>query len=525
MATETLRVYKQGSATYTDITSASVGGFSELTKTDVLNEPGSLEFTLRGTTPAAISAWMDEACTVEYWADGARAAIYTVEEYTPNIDDLSCDVKCVGILAWGAEPGPTYTGDLTGMPAVEAFRALVAQQVADAAGAPSTWLWDDTKVSDLALTSYDGFATTGGPPPSGWTKIGADTGTASVPSAGIMRLVASVSHEAAYSKDGVSILSGYAQFVLKAAIPSGGGVGVIARYQSATSYYLFEVTSTTAQLFRKTSGGWVQILTTVTGLTIGVGDVIGLIVSGAATALLEGQINGTTVISSADTNIPTAGGVGVRASNSATATDIGHFAALSSADAGLARKTVYPGASSGTALTDLIKSISERCGLAVWIDGAYKFNARVTPLITGTPSVTYAYNSTLRGFETTYTARDVVNRLIIVGATATYTNSNAASIAAYGVRAKTLTLPFITTANAALFYSDAYFYYYAQPRRTMRLRAAHDATMRPALLVEVTGLGDSRTYKDVIQQITYRLGDLDDEIVTGPPVVVLRDTM
>lgn len=120
----TLRVYKHGSDTYSEVTDSMPGGFTVVTRTAVRNEPGALVFDLEATTVAMLHAWLDEAARVELWEDATRVGIYEVDSYAPRWKALACRVNCAGILVAGK--GVPYTGTFTNAALVDVLQTLVA---------------------------------------------------------------------------------------------------------------------------------------------------------------------------------------------------------------------------------------------------------------------------------------------------------------------------------------------------------------------------------------------------------------
>ncbi|MEI6724597.1 MAG: SGNH/GDSL hydrolase family protein [Actinomycetes bacterium] len=319
---ETLRIYKHGSAGFADVTSATIGGFSEFTRTQVRNEPGSLEFTLTATTPSIFNAWLDEAATVEYWNEGVRKEIYYVDDFTPQWSALTCAVKCVGKLVSGKTV--YYTGTFTGVWAQTALQTLVS-----AAG----WSWS------------------------------------------------------------------------------------------------------------------------------------------------AGKVNGGTYV----------------------------IASMSFAD---------------TPVLDAIQQIALVAGLTFWIDGNGVFCCEPIP---SAVQRTYILGDTAHEFDTTYTAREIINNLVIAcGDGKTRTFYDTASRASYGTRTEKVQIASITSAKAAQDYADAYFLEHAQPRRILGLTVDHDDTLRPGLKVSLSGLADGRAYDDIIEQLTWTLGDLYDHVQAGLPPLALE---
>lgn len=322
MADEKLRIYKHGSGSYAEVTSATEGGFDSLTLTHVRNEAGSLEFNLAATAAPIVNGWMNEAAKVEWWRDGAKREIFYVDDYNLKWSALSAAVKCVGVLISGKTA--LFTGAASGVPAGTFLQTLCA--------AVTDWVWDGSKVD-------------------------------------------------------------------------------------AGSYTI---------------------------------------------------------------------------------------AALDYVD---------------KPADEALKEVCQLGGLTFWFDADKKLNVEV--LHTSTDH-TYAMGTTGHEFDTTYTARDIINVLTIVGASATYGPfTDTTSWTDYGPKALKISLDWVNSSQQAQDYADAFFLENAQPRRILGLSVNHDVDLRPGLKVAVTGLGDGRTYEDIIQQVAYKLGELWDDLQIGPPPLAL----
>lgn len=104
-----IRVYKHGSATYTDITSASTGGYTGFTINRVRNDAGGLEFTLEATTIEMMRGWLDDMAKAELWIDDEKIGTYIVENTAARWRSLSASVSCNGVLV--RLKGWLYTGE------------------------------------------------------------------------------------------------------------------------------------------------------------------------------------------------------------------------------------------------------------------------------------------------------------------------------------------------------------------------------------------------------------------------------
>ena len=136
-------MWKHGAGTSVDITSASEGGFTDLTVVQVRNDAGSLQFELAATTIAMLHDWLDEVARVELFYDGTRRGIYQVDDYSPKWSALTASVNCVGLLA--AAKTATFTKDYASASAITVLREL--------AQAVPAWTYDAAKISCPAITA------------------------------------------------------------------------------------------------------------------------------------------------------------------------------------------------------------------------------------------------------------------------------------------------------------------------------------------------------------------------------------
>ncbi|MDR3687608.1 MAG: hypothetical protein P4L93_11700 [Coriobacteriia bacterium] len=327
---ETLRFYKRGISGFTDITSSTLGGFSDLTFTAVRNDAGGLAGSFQASTIAQFHTWANEASKVEYWNGGARQAVYYVDSYTPDWKNLTISMACVGPLVLGKTL--TYTGNLVGVTAAQAFCTLC--------NAVPDWTYN-------------------------------------------------------------------------------------ASFVSAGSYVVANLSYTDKPVL------------------------------------------------------------------------------------------------------EAMQEIADLAGVTFWIDANMALHVETVP---ATPNYTIQLpvsgatsNGNGRNWTTTHTARDIVNRLIMVTRAGTYTFDDTASHATYGVRAKKLQLAQITSYHQASDYATAYFLEYAQPRLEATASIDHDTTCRPGLFASVLGLSDGRTYQLVVEQTTWALGALSDELTLGAQPLTLLE--
>lgn len=138
---ESLRIYKHGAETYTEVTSATDGGFSSLSFDRVRNDAGGLTFDLKAITIAQLHEWIDEASRVEYWFGEDLIDVYLVDSYSTKWGSLTATVNCVGQFASGKDT--PFSGSFTDPAA--ALEAMV-----EAGG----WGWSALKV-DIPEVAVD----------------------------------------------------------------------------------------------------------------------------------------------------------------------------------------------------------------------------------------------------------------------------------------------------------------------------------------------------------------------------------
>lgn len=160
---------------------------------------------------------------------------------------------------------------------------------------------------------------------------------------------------------------------------------------------------------------------------------------------------------------------------------------------------------------DALAEICSMVGLAFSISGGL-FSTVDLPT---TPSKTYTLGVDCWDFETTYTARDIVNELVLVSEKGTWRYTDTDSQSTYGRRAQKLQVSGIASYAAGKQWAAAAFRRVASPQRQMILRVGYDPDIEPGQMVSVVGLEDGRTYQDVIQQVTYTVGDNDMELQVG----------
>ena len=174
-----------------------------------------------------------------------------------------------------------------------------------------------------------------------------------------------------------------------------------------------------------------------------------------------------------------------------------------------------------------IASLLGTYGARFFIDGAWKFNAGLLSDPAGTPAKTYVMGASCFEFTTTYSARDIYNRVqILAGNAATpyfVVCEDLASQGIYGVRThEAVDYPEAKTLAAATTYGSALLTQWASPQLSMTLTVPHDPTIEPGTVAAVTGLGDGRTYQGTIQQISWTEGDLTDEVIIAYKPLTIR---
>lgn len=133
-------------------------------------------------------------------------------------------------------------------------------------------------------------------------------------SGGVLTINASTSgEEAAYTRNGTSILDGY----VEADIDYAQDSGLVGRYQSYSTYYLMTACddsgsnpSANIRLFKRVSGTYTQIGTANITWPRGTQKTVRLSFFGSA---IKALVDGVEVISVTDTGITSAGRIGVRA--------------------------------------------------------------------------------------------------------------------------------------------------------------------------------------------------------------------
>jgi hypothetical protein len=557
---EMVRIYKRGSDTYSDVTSASAGGFSDLTRVQVLNDAGSLTFTLTGTTPAMLAEWIDEAATVQYWVDGVNIETYAVDSYAPRWSALTCDVNCVGVLAAGTEPGPVYPGPYLlldpiapgyapGWDATKVRKDTVANilrevvqcgtYVIDHFEFPTGWSFSEADVytpvgilacDDFRIADHRFHAEIPGTGGNGtWYRDEAlvspwhDGGGDVVPvigchddtrgPGGIGNVITGTDDWMAYYDGFTARADMYVQAASINSVTANSRADLIARRVSSTSYYMAHFSDTFVAFHYHDGSGFHQIGSNSANAWVA-GDLLGFSVVGTT---LKAYVNGAVVKTATDSHITAAGYAGLRG----VATSGTHLVAFTSfcVTAGDVPQLSLGLSYDLLPLADVIKDLCVHAGYTFWFDAEQHLHIERSHTSVDN---TYTVNGTMHDFDSTYSALDIVNDLRITNGDDTWEFTDDASIAAYGLRTKRIDSTVITTEGQAQSYSTLYFAQWAQPRLSARILVDHDPTRRPGLRVAATGLGDGRTYSELIQQITYTVGDLWDELVLGTPALALN---
>lgn len=177
-----------------------------------------------------------------------------------------------------------------------------------------------------------------------------------------------------------------------------------------------------------------------------------------------------------------------------------------------------------TVVFDAIADICQRLGADFFVDGDGRFCTAATAT---TPTRTFTLGTDAYEFDTTYNARDVVNRIVLSCDGRSWTFDDATSQAAYGVRARSVGVTGIVAQADAQAWADAMFAEYAQPFRQMGVLVSHDWTLAPGLMVAIDNVETGGVYEGLINQITWTVGALDDSLQVGtlpltidPPVGV-----
>jgi hypothetical protein len=164
---------------------------------------------------------------------------------------------------------------------------------------------------------------------------------------------------------------------------------------------------------------------------------------------------------------------------------------------------------------DWLQQAAPVTGLSYGIDADYFFWINDLP-DPATATVTYAMGTTAYDFKTEYSAREIFNRVTIYYTGGSATCNDAASQALYGVRqAPSVTVDNITASGDATQYGNALLSTTATPQMSITVTVPHSETTTVGAVAEVTGLGDGRTYKGYVRQITWVVGALTDEVVIG----------
>ncbi len=157
-------------------------------------------------------------------------------------------------------------------------------------------------------------------------------------------------------------------------------------------------------------------------------------------------------------------------------------------------------------------------GARWWIDSAWYFNAALLGNPAGTADRTYVMGTSCFEFTTTYSAREIKNRVQVnaPNAPAPYfaVCDDLTSQETYGIRThEAIDYEAAKSLAAATSYGNAQLASWGYPQLAMTLTVPHDETTEPGMVAEVTGLDDGRTYKGHVQQISWTEGDLSDEVL------------
>ena len=160
-------------------------------------------------------------------------------------------------------------------------------------------------------------------------------------------------------------------------------------------------------------------------------------------------------------------------------------------------------------------------GARFWIDSVWTFNAALLlDPAADTPDITYTMGGNCSEFTTTYSARDIFNSIQVncpnAPAPSFVVCEDLVSQSIYGVRtAPAVDYEDAKSLAAATTYGNSLLAVLGYPQLSMTLTVDHDAETEPGMLCEVTGLEDGRTYTGIIQQVTWVLGSLTDEVIVS----------
>lgn len=171
-------------------------------------------------------------------------------------------------------------------------------------------------------------------------------------------------------------------------------------------------------------------------------------------------------------------------------------------------RTVYDG----------IAELATLFGFDFWVDGDGVFCTAPHPTTT---EKTFTLNDDSYEFDTSYSARDIVNRLILTTDSGVWAFDDLTSQGVYGIHQQRVSVTGIVSKADAEKWATNVFALLAYPIQRITIETDHAADNLPGKLVEVVGLGDGRTYLDKISQVTWSLGDLTDNVQIGhqPPAL------
>lgn len=165
---------------------------------------------------------------------------------------------------------------------------------------------------------------------------------------------------------------------------------------------------------------------------------------------------------------------------------------------------------------DWLREAAPVTGLKFGVDKDYFFFINDLPALTDDPDITYTIDDNAWDFQTEYSARDIYNRVKVIYTGGDVTCDDEDSQDTYGVREMpSVTMTEITSSTYATQYGDALLSTTAAPQQSIILTVEHSETTEVGMLAEVVGLGDSREYIGYVQQITWSVGALTDEVIVG----------
>jgi hypothetical protein len=512
-----LRIYKTNISPPINIGSSTDHGYSDLRSTRVRNDLGALDFQLTGTTPALVAEWITELSEVLYFVNDVCLGSYWVDEYSMDWVASTARVSCRGMLAspnFAPYTARTFSRDTAAGTIRDLLRtsggnALIAPALDEAhIMAGCGVLWEDDGRDE------HGDPRTEDPPAAPWS-VAVDSDLGRWVSEGLVAYL-TTGQATGYKTTGFTARADmYVQATVAQAPIASNDIGLLARWVSSTSGYMVTFSATTGYFYQR-AATWVM-LGSFTYSALAAHDLIAFSVVGST---LTAYINDVAVGTVSDATVTAAGYAGVRFYNGAATANylvVTNFAVCPSAPPNVPSLT-YSAASAA----QVLKDVCELAHLSAWVDGGSVLNAEI---VRTAVDKTYTINSTLHECEFTHHGGGICNSAYVVSGAFTGDASDVASMVAYGICAEWLNIPSLGSNAQCAAYAAAYVAERKDPRPSVRVSVDHDATLREGLFVKLDGLGDGKTHEYVIEQITYREGDLWDELVLGRPPTVLKDAV